>query len=135
MGPKDFPNLRLTGRLAASHDSTTLHWARDNRDLARVRYDRYDETLQIFADVLGRTIEQVREPVLAGVRGAAILAAVGIGATTFDAVPDQVAIAGAYRPNPLHREVYAELFREFVRLYRNNRGSHARLNRPRRPPG
>jgi len=90
---------------------------------------------QIFADVLGRTIEQVRDPALAGVRGAAILAAVGIGATTFDAVPDQVAIAGAYRPNPLHREAYTELFREFVRLYHNNRGSYARLNRPRHPTG
>jgi xylulokinase len=37
--PKDWLNLRLTGRFAASFDSITLHWVTDNRDLARVSYD------------------------------------------------------------------------------------------------
>ena len=37
--PKDYLNLRLTGRFAASYDSIALHWVTDNRDLARVRYD------------------------------------------------------------------------------------------------
>ena len=38
--PKDYLNLRFTGRFAASYDSITLHWLTDNRDLSRVRYDR-----------------------------------------------------------------------------------------------
>ncbi len=37
--PKDYINLRLTGRFAASFDSITLHWVTDNRNLARVCYD------------------------------------------------------------------------------------------------
>jgi xylulokinase len=89
---------------------------------------RSDLWCQIFADVLGRGIEQVGDPPLAGVRGAAILAVVGIGATSFDAVADQVPVARTYVPDPSHREVYARLFREFVRLYYSNRGSHTRLN-------
>ncbi len=36
--PKDYLNLRLTGRCAASHDSIALHWVTDNRDLSRVHY-------------------------------------------------------------------------------------------------
>lgn len=37
--PKDWLNLRLTGRCVASHDSITLHWVTDNRDLSRIAYD------------------------------------------------------------------------------------------------
>jgi xylulokinase len=37
--PKDFLNLRLTGRFAASFDSINVHWVTDNRDLSQVRYD------------------------------------------------------------------------------------------------
>ena len=38
--PKDWLNLRLTGRAAASFDSIALHWVTDNRDPARIRYDQ-----------------------------------------------------------------------------------------------
>jgi xylulokinase len=37
--PKDYLNLRLTGRFAASGDSITLHWLTDNRDVDHIRYD------------------------------------------------------------------------------------------------
>ena len=37
--PKDWLNLRLTGRFAASYDSIALHWVTDNRNLSRVSYD------------------------------------------------------------------------------------------------
>ena len=43
--PKDYLNLRLTGRFAASYDSIALHWVTDNRRLDRVRYD--DELLRL----------------------------------------------------------------------------------------
>lgn len=36
--PKDYLNLRLTGRRAASFDSITLHWLTDNRDINNVTY-------------------------------------------------------------------------------------------------
>jgi xylulokinase len=37
--PKDYINLRFTGRFAASFDSITLHWVTDNRDISNVVYD------------------------------------------------------------------------------------------------
>ncbi len=36
--PKDWLNLRLSGRLVASYDSITLHWSTDTRDLSRIDY-------------------------------------------------------------------------------------------------
>ena len=37
--PKDYINLRFTGRFAASFDSIALHWVTDNRDITNVVYD------------------------------------------------------------------------------------------------
>ncbi|MEW6274785.1 MAG: FGGY-family carbohydrate kinase [Bacillota bacterium] len=89
---------------------------------------RSDLWCRIFADVLDRTIQRVEEPVAANVRGAALIAAVGIGAMTFDDMPEHVTVAETFRPNPENRKQYAELFREFVGFYRRNRAAHARLN-------
>jgi len=36
---KDYLNLKLTGRFAASYDSIALHWVTDNRDPSNVKYD------------------------------------------------------------------------------------------------
>ncbi|MEM6990860.1 MAG: FGGY-family carbohydrate kinase [Myxococcota bacterium] len=41
--PKDWINMRLTGRAVATFDSIVLHWVTDNRDISRVTYD--DELL------------------------------------------------------------------------------------------
>ncbi len=37
--PVDYLNLRLTGLARASHDSITLHWVTDNRDINAISYD------------------------------------------------------------------------------------------------
>src|SRR3954471_6066884 len=37
--PKDWLNLKLTGKCAATYDSIVLHWITDNRDLAHIDYD------------------------------------------------------------------------------------------------
>jgi xylulokinase len=87
-----------------------------------------DVWCQIFADVLGRSIDQVADPVHAGTRGAGLLAAVALGELTFDQVPDRVRLARSYRPDPAGQELYDKLFDEFVGLYRRNRKAHARLN-------
>jgi xylulokinase len=86
---------------------------------------------QIFADALGRTIEQVTDPVNANARGAGLLAAVALGELTFDQVPDRVQVARSYPPDPAANAVYDRLFGEFTGLYRRNRRAHARLNRDR----
>jgi xylulokinase len=84
---------------------------------------------QIFADVLNRTIKQVKDPILANVRGAAFLASVSLGYLTFNDVPDQVQIANTYEPNPNNREIYDKLYREFLNLYKQYKKIFKRLNR------
>jgi xylulokinase len=37
--PKDYINLRLTGRFAATFDSINLHWLTDNRDIRDIHYE------------------------------------------------------------------------------------------------
>ncbi|MFQ5614362.1 MAG: FGGY-family carbohydrate kinase [Anaerolineae bacterium] len=83
---------------------------------------------QIHADVLNRTIRQVRDPVQANARGAALLASVALGYTTFDEIAQRVQIARVYAPNPANRPIYEALFREYLNLYRNNRKIWRRLN-------
>jgi xylulokinase len=86
---------------------------------------------QIFADVLGRAIEQVADPVNANARGAGMLAAVALGDLTFGEIPGRVAVARTYQPSVALTGRYDELFGEFTGLYRRNRRAHARMNRDR----
>jgi len=37
--PKDYINLRFTGKFSASFDSISLHWLTDNRDISNVTYN------------------------------------------------------------------------------------------------
>ncbi len=84
---------------------------------------------QIHADVMDRTILQVKDPILAGLRGVAFLAAAKLGNLAYDDIPELVEIAHRYRPNPEHRRLYDHLYREFRQLHKANRKIHARLNR------
>lgn len=88
-----------------------------------------DVWCQIHADVLDRTIRQVKDPVLANVRGAALLASVALGRLTFADIPARTQIANTYSPDPANRGLYDELFREFVNIYTRNKKIYARLNR------
>lgn len=84
---------------------------------------------QIHADVLGRTIRQVKDPLQVNARGAALMASVGLGYITFDDIPALTEYEATYRPNPANRALYDELYGIFVDLYRKNRSIYARLNR------
>ncbi len=84
---------------------------------------------QIFADVFNRTIKQVKDPILANVRGAAFLASVSLGYLTFNDIPDQVQIANTYKPDPKNHKLYDKLYREFLNLYKQNKKIYKRLNR------
>jgi xylulokinase len=56
--PKDYLNLVLTGRAAATFDSIALHWVTDNRDPDAVRYD--DRLLRLGGLESSRLPELVR---------------------------------------------------------------------------
>jgi xylulokinase len=83
---------------------------------------------QIHADVLNRTIRQTKDPIHAGVRGAALLASVALGLISVDQITDCVEITNTYEPNPENRAIYDELYREFQTIYENNKQMYARLN-------
>lgn len=87
-----------------------------------------DVWCQIFADVLNCEIRQVREPVQANVRGAALLAAVSLGLMQTDEIPAHVAIQNTFAPDSAHRKIYDELFGEFLNLYKANQKMYRRLN-------
>ncbi|MDD2923046.1 MAG: FGGY-family carbohydrate kinase, partial [Anaerolineales bacterium] len=84
---------------------------------------------QIHADVLNRPIRQVADPIEVNVRGAALLAAAGLGYLTYDEIGTRVKIENTYAPNPDNRKIYDELFAEFLAIYENNKKIYARLNR------
>ena len=83
---------------------------------------------QIHADVTGREIRQVAEPVLANVRGAGLLTLVALGKVSVADIPRMVEIRRTFTPDPSRTAVYDELFTEFVQLYKRTKGIHKRLN-------
>ncbi len=88
-----------------------------------------EQWAQIHADVLGREIRQVADPVLANVRGAALIALVALGRLSVDEIPGMVEIRQTYAPDPATAEEYDVLFHEFVALYKQTKGIFKRLNR------
>ena len=83
---------------------------------------------QIYADVLNRTIHQVKDPIQTNSRGAAFLASVGLGYITFEDIPKYVEFSNTYEPNPKNRDIYNELFKEFKNFYKRNKKMYRRLN-------
>jgi len=73
-------------------------------------------------------IRQVNDPIQANARGAAFIAAVGLGYLTFADIPQKVEIKATFTPNPDNRALYDKLFVEFTRFYHQNKGSYKRLN-------
>lgn len=85
---------------------------------------------QIQADVLKRPVHQIKEPIQATARGAALLAAVALGYMSFDDVARLVKVAAIFEPNTTCSHIYDELFQEYLQLYRRNKGIYHRLNSP-----
>lgn len=85
---------------------------------------------QIVADVCDRTVERVADPFLAGLRGAALAAAMALGDVERDELRDLVPLDETFSPDASNRAVYDQLYAEFPRLYRSQRPMFHRLNRP-----
>ena len=83
---------------------------------------------QIFADVLNRSIKQVKDPIQANLRGAAFLASISLGYLSVDDIPAQVQVARTYRPDPQNRKIYDDLYHRFLDLYKHNKRIFKRLN-------
>jgi xylulokinase len=85
---------------------------------------------QTMADILDREVQQVADPVLANVHGAALLAAVALGELSWERIPAAVAVAAVYRPDPATRAGYDETYRAYREAYRRLRPFYARLRGP-----
>jgi xylulokinase len=83
---------------------------------------------QIYADVLNRTIRQVKKPIQSNARGAAFIASVALGYISFDEIPKHIEYSNVFKPNLNNRKIYDELFEEFLKLYKNNKNLYRRLN-------
>lgn len=86
---------------------------------------------QIHADVMDRTIERVADPLLTGIRGAALLAGLALGRVDPGDLRDLVLVDRTFTPDPANRAAYDRLYAEFPRLYKAQKGMFARLNRHR----
>ena len=88
-----------------------------------------DVWCQIYADVLNRTIRQVKDPIMANARGAAFIAAAGLGYCKFEEIPELVQYSNIFHPNPDNHELYRKLYHEFITLYKKNKAMYHRLNK------
>ena len=84
---------------------------------------------QILADVLGRDIRQMKDPILANARGAGYLTSVALGHMTFDEISDRAQIKRTYTPNQENKLIYDALFKEFLQIYQRTKPIYDRLNR------
>lgn len=84
---------------------------------------------QIHADVLERTISQLKNPIQVNARGAGLIASVALGYIDFKDILGLTEFKDVYDPRPSVRTLYDDLFQTFLRLYKKNRGIYHRLNR------
>jgi xylulokinase len=80
-----------------------------------------------MADVLGRTVRRMADPVNVGVRGAGLLAWLALGELEARDLEGRARAAATHEPAPEHRETYERLFEAFRALYKANRSVRGRL--------
>lgn len=78
--------------------------------------------------MLDRPVLRVEQPQLSNLRGAGLIAWVGLGELGWNDVPERVTLKERVEPNPSHRSVYDERYAEFGELYRRTRSLFARMN-------
>jgi xylulokinase len=83
---------------------------------------------QIIADAMGVTVRRVRDPIQANARGAAWIAAAGLGEISFADVPRLVEIDGEFAPDAGARRVYDEAYRTFIEVHKRMKPLFRRIN-------
>jgi xylulokinase len=83
---------------------------------------------QTMADVLGTSISQMADPVVANARGAALVAAIGVGELDWADVPARVEVAATFTPDPKVRALHDSQYAMFRDVHRRTKGIYARHN-------
>jgi xylulokinase len=88
-----------------------------------------DVWCQILADIMGCNINQMVDPELGSVKGAVIIAMVGLGVLNSfsDAIP-LIKVKKTYTPNPNNRQIYDKLFSQYIKIYKRNKDLFESLN-------
>ena len=73
-------------------------------------------------------VRQVADPIYANARGAAWIAAAGLGEIQFSDIPQLVSFNQVYQPQAAHRAIYDERFNIFKQIYRQMKPVYSRLN-------
>jgi xylulokinase len=89
-----------------------------------------DVWCQVFADVMNVEIKQVQDPIYANARGAAWIAAVGLGVIKYEDIPALIRFKQVYQPQAQHRALYDERFAIFKQIYKQMKNVYQRLNTP-----
>ncbi len=76
---------------------------------------------QIFADVLNIPIRQISDPGNVNLRGAAILAAIGLGYLSYEDAARAVQYQLVFSPREEIRALYDQIFRNYTSRYRKNK--------------
>ncbi|MEO6511901.1 MAG: hypothetical protein ABIO16_12965, partial [Nocardioides sp.] len=84
---------------------------------------------QVLADSTDRTIVRVTDPWLTGLRGAALFAALSLGALDRGEVRAAVLTDEPFRPDPRHRATYDAVVAELPKLYSAQKGFFRRSSR------
>ncbi len=83
---------------------------------------------QIHADVLGRPVRRVCDPLYTAVRGAALFAGLTLGLVEEGDLTQVVTVDATFTPDPGARAVHDAHHAEFRRLARHDRAMYRRLN-------
>ncbi|MHA1793733.1 MAG: FGGY-family carbohydrate kinase, partial [Promethearchaeota archaeon] len=87
-----------------------------------------DVWCQIFADVMRRTIRQVKNPIQANSRGAAFIASVGLGYIQPDDISKHIEFSRVFKPNKENENLYNKLFKTYLEIYKVTRKIYKKLN-------
>jgi xylulokinase len=88
-----------------------------------------DLWMQIFADTLGVTIEAVAEPQHSGARGAALVAALGLGEySDYPSLRNLVKLRQVFTPRTEYAGLYDEAFTTFKESYKRLKKLYRRVN-------
>lgn len=84
---------------------------------------------QIIADVLNRPVRQMKDPLMANSRGAALLALLALNMIDIEGIAQCVKVNTEFLPRPAYRSLYDERFALFTEIYRRNKTIFKQLNK------
>ena len=83
---------------------------------------------QIYADVLGRPVDQVPDPRHAQLRGAALWALICLGELRLEDVPTLIPATRTFTPDRSRSSTYQGLYAEYTGLHGSLKGLYKRIN-------